>query len=147
MLFISSLKLFLLSRYLNFCLDFFVKQKNGLIRKIRLISKFMMPQPGKHTIAIHILPNISRSKCNQTMKLGQLLAYNMRNIFLEKSCTKCGEETIPRLFSKKSKSSISLDQQSKVLYSLILYYAKLRANDIYSNLSAGHLLLPHIKLF
>ena len=27
--------------------------------------------------------------------------YNMRNIFPEKSYTKCGEETIPRPFSKK----------------------------------------------
>ena len=30
----------------------------------------------------------------------------MRNIFLEKSYTKCGEETIPRPFSKKSKLSV-----------------------------------------
>ena len=28
--------------------------ENGLIRKIRLISKFMTSQPGKETIAIHI---------------------------------------------------------------------------------------------
>ena len=36
--------------------------------------------------------------------------YKMRNIFLQKSSTKCGVETIPRHFSKKSKLSISLDQ-------------------------------------
>ena len=30
---------FSFSRYLNFCLDFFVIQKNGLIRNISLISK------------------------------------------------------------------------------------------------------------
>ena len=70
----------------------------------------MTSQPGKQTIAIHILPNISRSKSNQTMKFGQLIECNMRNIFLEKSYTKCGEETIPRPFSKKTKLSISLDQ-------------------------------------
>ena len=34
----------------------------------------------------------------------------MRNIFLEKSHTKCGVETIPRPFSKESKLSIPLDQ-------------------------------------
>ena len=34
-------------------------KKNGLIRKIRLTSKFMKSQPGLQTIAIHILPNIS----------------------------------------------------------------------------------------
>ena len=37
------------------------------------------------------------------MKFGQLTEYNMRNIFLEKTYTKCDGETIPRLFSKKSK--------------------------------------------
>ena len=46
-------------------------EKNGLIRKISLVSKFMTSQPGKQTIIIHILPNISRSKDNQTMKFGQ----------------------------------------------------------------------------
>ena len=35
-----------------------------LIRKIRLISKFMTSQPGKQTIARHILSIISRSKDN-----------------------------------------------------------------------------------
>ena len=37
-----------------------------------LISKFMTSQPGKQTIAIHILLNISRSKGSQTMQCGQL---------------------------------------------------------------------------
>ena len=45
----------------------------------------MTSQPGKHIIAIHILPNISRGKGNHTMKFGQLIEYNMGNIFLKKS--------------------------------------------------------------
>ena len=45
----------------------------------------------------------------KAIKFGQLAEYNMKNIFLEKQYTKCGEETIPRFFSKKSKLSISLD--------------------------------------
>ena len=57
-----------------------------------------------------MLPNISRSKGNQTMKFGQLTEHNMRNIFVEKSYTKCGVETFPRPFPKKLKFSISLDQ-------------------------------------
>ena len=48
-----------------------------------------------------MLPSISRSKGNQTVKFGQLIECNTRNIFPEKSCTKCGEENIPRAFSKK----------------------------------------------
>ena len=68
-----------------------------------------MSQPGKQTIAIYILANISRSKGNQRMKFGQLMEYDMRNIFIKRSYTNCGGETIPILFSKNSKLSISLD--------------------------------------
>ena len=57
---------------------------------------------AKQNISVDILTNISRSKGNQTFKFGQIIEYNMRNIFLE--------ETIPRPFTKKSKLSISLDQ-------------------------------------
>ena len=44
------------------------------------------------------------------MKFGQLIECNMKNIFLEKSYTKCGGETSPRPFSEKLKLSMSLDQ-------------------------------------
>ena len=48
-----------------------------LIRKIRLTSKHMTSQPGLQTTAIHILPNISQSKDNQTdNEIGQLIEYN-----------------------------------------------------------------------
>ena len=67
-----------------FVATFWSCMKNRLIRKVRLASKFMTSQPGLQTIVIHILPNISQSKGNQTMKFGQLLEYNERNIFLQK---------------------------------------------------------------
>ena len=57
-----------------------------------------------------MLINILRSKYNQTVNFCQLIEYNMRNIFLEISFTKCGGETVLRPFSKKPKLSISLDQ-------------------------------------
>ena len=41
----------------------------------------MTSKPGQKTITVHILPNISRSKNNQTIKLDQLIEYNKRNIF------------------------------------------------------------------
>ena len=43
----------------------------------------MMAQPEKQTTTMHIFPNFSRSEGNQSMKFGQLIEYNMRNIFLE----------------------------------------------------------------
>ena len=93
----------------------------------------MTSQPDKQTITIHNvinMINISRSKDNQATKIGQLLECNLTNIFLEKPYTKCGGETIPRPFFKKSKLSISLDQYCKVLNSLFLLYANLRAIEI-----------------
>ena len=42
----------------------------------------MTSQPILQAIAIHILSNISQRKGNKTMKLGQLIEYNKRNIFL-----------------------------------------------------------------
>ena len=80
----------------------------------------MTSQHGLQTIAIHIFTNISRSKGNQAMKFGQLIDYNMINIFLEKSYTKCGRETITRPFSKKSKLSILLDQYSSFIYFVLI---------------------------
>ena len=65
------------------------------------------------------------------MKCGQLIECNMRNNFFEKSYTKFGGETSPRPFSEKLKLNISLDQQSKVLYSMFFLYGKLRAIEIY----------------
>ena len=44
------------------------------------------------------------------MKFDQLIEYNMRKIFVEKSYTKCAGQTIPTPLCKKSKLGISLDQ-------------------------------------
>ena len=58
----------------------------------------MTSQTRHQIIKIHILPDILRSKGNQTMKLGQLIEYNMRDIFLKKSYTKFSGEACPRPF-------------------------------------------------
>ena len=54
------------------------------------------------------------------MKIGHLKECNMRNIFLEKSCTKCDWETSPRLLSKNLKFNISLDNSLKC-YTVYFY--------------------------
>ena len=94
--------------------------QNGLIKKIRLIPNFMTSEPGSQTIVINILPNISRSKDNQTMKFGQLIEFNTRNNFFEKSYTKCGGETSPRHFSDK----IKIDHISGYLRNLVSVLTK-----------------------
>ena len=64
-----------------FAATFWSCRKSNLIRKIRLTSEFMTSQTGLETIAIHILSNISQSKGDQSMKFGQLIEYNKRNIY------------------------------------------------------------------
>ena len=80
----SLKKPFLLSRYLNFYVDFLVEQKNGLIRNIKFkiygVTTWLKP------IIILILPNFLRIKDNETIKFDHLIEYNNRNIFLQKSC-------------------------------------------------------------
>ena len=49
------------------------------------------------------------------MKFGQLIEYNMRNIFLEKSYTTFVGEVSRRSFYKNSKLTISLEQGSETL--------------------------------
>ena len=68
-----------------------------------------------------ILPNISRIKSNQVMKVGQLIEYNAKTIFLVKLQIKCYGKTVDRPFYKNSKLSISLHPQSKNLYSFFFF--------------------------
>ena len=80
-------------------MTFWSCRKNGLIRKVRLTSKFMMSQHGFQTITIHILHNISQSKSNQTMKFGQLIEY-IKEIFLFKNYAENeAGRLVPVLFS------------------------------------------------
>lgn len=52
-----------------------------MIRKLSLIGKFITSQARQRIITIQILPNISRREDNNAMKFGQLIDYNMINIF------------------------------------------------------------------
>ena len=56
----------------------------------------MTSQTEKQVIAVHIFPNILRNKGNQTMKFGQLVEYDMRNIFLENFVHKIWCRTYPQ---------------------------------------------------
>ena len=117
-------------------MNFWSCRKNGLIGKIRLISIFMTSQSGYETIAIHILPNISRSKGNLTVKLGHLIEYN-KIIFFQKLCRKWARETSSRplfIFQKSliwSKSKFSATQFQYIWIALNLAYNK---NKLYKTL-------------
>ena len=97
---------------------------NSSISKLRSTWKFMTSQTGQQIIAILILPNISRSKGNLTIKFDNSIVYNMLNLFLEKLYTKCDRKATPRPFYRDTKFSISLDHQPEMLWSLFLLYVK-----------------------
>ena len=79
-------------------------EKNGSIRKVRLISKFATSQPGKQTVEIHTLPNISRSKGNQSV-----VRIKYEDTFFLKNHK---QHVVEKLFPNPSLKleSISLDQ-------------------------------------
>ena len=55
--------------------------------------------PISHEIKTH-------SGISESMEFDQLIEHNLRNIFLEKSYTKCGRETIPKPFFLKKNNKI-----------------------------------------
>ena len=58
----------------------------------------MMSQPGEQTVAIHLLPSISKTKGKQAIRFGQLIEHEMRKFLLKKLHTKCEGETFQTLF-------------------------------------------------
>ena len=56
----------------------------------------MALQTVKQIKTVHTLPNISRGQGNYKKKFGQLMEYNMRNNFLQKS------KVLPVVSNKKS---------------------------------------------
>ena len=79
----------------------------------------MTSHPRKQTIAKHILPNISRSKSNQTMRFGQFIEDNMRNTFLEKSFTKCVGETSPiPCFKNQNRAYVLINSFTQFVYNM-----------------------------
>ena len=59
----------------------------------------MTSQAGQQIVTINILPNISRSSVNQAMKFGQLIEYNMKNIFVENYPQNAVEKLVLDLFT------------------------------------------------
>ena len=84
--------------------------KNGLIIQTSLFSKRRHSLVNKQSQYTSHIAQYQKKKGSQTIKFDQLIKYNMRNTFVEKSYTKSGGKTILRPFSKKSKLSISLYQ-------------------------------------
>ena len=64
---------------------------------------------GQQIITIHTLRNISKSKSTQTVRLGQLTEYKVRNIFSQISCQKWDSENSSRPLLKTSSWHLSFN--------------------------------------
>ena len=118
-----------------FFLTFWSCSKNSFIKKISLFSKFMTSQPGNQTISILILPNISRSKSNHTIKIGQVIEHNDRKIFLQKSFRKWGKETSSRLLFVFQKNVIWVKATVlKFSFNILQYYLAYNKNKLHKTL-------------
>ena len=159
--FLFNLKNSFCSQDICFCYNFWSCRRNGLIRMIWLTSKFMTPQPGLQAIAIHILPNISQSKGNQTIEFGQMIEDNKRNSFLQKLCGKWGRETNSRplfIFRKSLKwgesrwsavwfcyisINVNLIYNKSKLNKTLEYWSRVMSNFNFSEKSLGLVSPPH----
>ena len=68
----------------------------------------------------YTLCDILKCKTNQKMKFGQLIEFNMRSIFIQKSCTKYTGNTIARPFLK-SRTWVYLWIKSLNFYTVYFY--------------------------
>ena len=78
---LQTLSVLQIFRFLSWLFDHVGKQLN---KKTKVNFETCDVQTEKQVIAIQILPNILRSKDNQTAKFCQLKEYNMRNVFQAK---------------------------------------------------------------
>ena len=138
-------------KILTFFPDFLITWKDGLIRKIMLVSKFMTMTlyTRKQIITIYVLPNISISKDSQAMKFFQLTECNIINIFLEKPHQTLVEkliwETNPFL---KHQNLAYICVNSLKFYTACFYYmSKSRTTKLYWNQGADHLFYLVQSLF
>ena len=72
----------------------------------------MTSRPGQQAITIHILPNASRSKSSQTVKIGQVTERNNRNIFFKNQAENEAGRLVSRLFCFSKKIYMSKSKWS-----------------------------------
>ena len=131
MLFCFMLKVLFGLEKFTFLSWFYCYVENSLVKKLRLISKFMGSQIGQQIITIHILLNISRSWGNQKIKFVQLMEYKMSNSFLGNNTRNFTEKVVPEHFIENQNWTYLWTNSFK--YYKVCFYCMLRSAKIYSN--------------
>ena len=92
MLFISPKKFFSFWRYSNFCSDFFSDVGKQLDKKAKVNFKiYNFPNWETNNYNTHVAQYLKKDKSNS----GQIIEYNIRNIFLEKLYKNVVEKLVP----------------------------------------------------
>ena len=107
--FYFTLKALFILKIFTFLSRRFCYAEKRLGQKDRVNSK-ICGVTNLETVTINILPEISRSRGNQTMKFGQLIKYNLSSIFLKNMVEKLVSDPFLKI-----KLNISLDHQPNVL--------------------------------
>ena len=92
MLFIFLKKLFSFWRYLSFCSDFLVMLENGLIREIRLTSKYITSQPGEKPWQYTYCPISQEMKVIKQLNLVSII---WETFFLKTNTQSVVEKLVP----------------------------------------------------
>ena len=123
-LFILSKKLFSFLWHSNTFSDFFGSAEKRLDQKDEVNFKIYDLINYETNTSVYVLPSISKSKDNQTIKFGQLVEYDLRNIFLKKSCKKWGKKiSSSRLFFFLKKKGFIWASRSHNNFIIFLYLA------------------------
>ena len=126
----ASIKALSFLRYLHFCADFLVMQKNGFTKKLRLFSKFMTLQTGQQINTL--LPSILRGKGNQTMKFGPLNRIEREKYFSLKFIHNRWRRSQSQTLLYKNQICAYLWIKSRKCYKVSFYcMAKSRSTKIY----------------
>ena len=126
-------------RYLNICTDFFGHVGELLDKKAKIIFKTYDVKTWKtNNYNTHIAHYLKEYRY-QIMKFGHLLEYNVRNIFLKKSCRKWDRETSSRPLSVLFFFLNFIWGKKQVVCTLVAIY--------FDSLQLGHpIKTNHIKL-
>ena len=81
----------------------------------------MAAQTGEQIIAIHVLPNIPKSKGSPAMNFGQLTKFNMRKIFFKTHAENEAGRLVPGLFFFLKKKALFKVRASSQLFSFNIF--------------------------
>ena len=144
MLFISCWELFFGLKIFDLLFRIFGHVGKRLDETTKVNFKIQDVTGWEKIITLQILPNISGTKGNKVTEIGELIEYNVRSIFIQKSCRKWGRETSNRpLFGFKK----ALWQEQVVNTLVLTCFGRPRLGHTIKTFQTGNLEVCSILIF